>query len=215
MKFLFKPVKNYWITQKFGEDEVCVSTKDYKTLVGKVNGVCPIGSVSLYKHLGMMRGHTGIDVVAPTGTKLYASQSGFVEEVQTEVERGLGIGIITDRKYLCDETDVMEYFKIRYWHLQSILVKKGQKVNVGDLIGLADNTGYSSGSHLHFELKPVAKDKDGRWFNVLQENGFFGAVNPEPYMEDIFALDMAGLIKKVLELTASFADFFARSVRKI
>jgi murein DD-endopeptidase MepM/ murein hydrolase activator NlpD len=213
MKFLFKPVKNYWITQKFGEDEVCVSTKDYKTTTGKVKGACPIGTVSLYKHLGMMRGHTGLDITAPTGTKLYASQNGFIEEVQTEVERGLGVGIITDEKFLCDETDVMEHFKIRYWHLQSILVKKGQKVKIGDLIGLADNTGYSSGSHLHFELKPVAKDKNGRWFNVLQDNGFFGAVDAERYMEDIFALDFAGLLKKFQNLSASIAEFIAQKIR--
>ena len=214
MKFLYKPVKKYWVTQKFGEDDVCVSTKDYKTTTGKVNGVCPVGTISLYKHLGMMRGHTGLDITAPTGTNLYASQSGFVEEIQTEVERGLGIGIITDQKFFCDETDMLEFFKIRYWHLETILVKKGQKVNVGDLIGRADNTGYSSGSHLHFELKPVAKGSDGKWRNVLQENGFFGAVNPAPYMEDIFALDIAGIIKKVLLLTASVADFIATQLRK-
>ncbi len=213
MKFIFQPVKSYWITQKFGADDVCVSIKDGKTVKGKVNNTCPVGYESLYKKLGL-RGHSGLDLTAPTGTKLYASQNGFVEEVQTEVERGLGIGIITNDKFFCQETGHKEYFKIRYWHLQSILVKKGQEVKIGDIIGLADNTGYSSGSHLHFEVKPVRQEPNQPWRNVLQDNGFYGAVDPYPYMETEFALDFAGRWKKFKELSASVADLIAKYFRK-
>lgn len=212
MKFLYQPVKNFWVTQKFGADDVCVSSKDGKTTVGKVNGYCPVGYESLYKKLGL-RGHSGLDITAPTGTYLYASQDGFVEEVQTEVERGLGVGIITNEKFFCQETGHKEYFKIRYWHLQSILVKKGQEVKVGDVIGLADNTGYSSGSHLHFEIKPVRQEPNQPWRNVLADNGFFGSVNPQPYLENVFALDYAGMYKKFRELSAFVAEFMARKLR--
>lgn len=214
MKFLFKPVKNYWVTQSFAQDEACISLEDKKTVLGKVNGVCPAGSMSLYAHLGMMKGHTGLDIMAPTGTSLHASQNGFVEEIQTEEARGLGVGIITKDKFFCDETGNDEHFKIRYWHLKTILVSKNQEVKIGDMIGIADNTGYSAGAHLHFEIKPVRKNSKNQWYNVLQTNSFFGAVNPAPYMEDISALDFAGLIKKVLLLTASVAEFVANYLRK-
>ena len=45
------------------------------------------------------------------------------------------------------------------------------------------NTGHSTGSHLHFGLKPVAKGENwGTYYNVKQKNGYNGAINPEPYL---------------------------------
>ena len=41
---------------------------------------------------------------------------------------------------------------LRYFHLKSIKVKVGQKVNKDTIIGLYGNTGYSSGAHLHLEV---------------------------------------------------------------
>ena len=46
---------------------------------------------------------------------------------------------------------------LRYFHLKSIKVKVGQKVNKDTVIGLYGNTGYSSGAHLHLECDTDVK----------------------------------------------------------
>jgi murein DD-endopeptidase MepM/ murein hydrolase activator NlpD len=115
-----------------------------------------------------------------SGVPIYATLEGIVDEVETEPSRGLGVGIVSQEKY---ETTEGEYqIKHRYWHLKSIAVSKGQKIEVGDLIGTCDNTGYSSGDHLHFETKQVANGK-----NVFQNNGYYGAFNCEPYFDGTYA----------------------------
>ena len=52
------------------------------------------------------------------------------------------------------------------------------------------------------------------WRNVLAENGYFGAVDPKPYMEDIFALNYVSLYKKFKELSARVAELVALKLRK-
>jgi murein DD-endopeptidase MepM/ murein hydrolase activator NlpD len=50
------------------------------------------------------------------------------------------------------EIDHGHGFKSRYGHLSGITVKKGQTVEVGDLVGKMGTTGRSTGDHLHFEV---------------------------------------------------------------
>ena len=45
-----------------------------------------------------------------------------------------------------------EGFQTLYGHLDSFLVRRGQRVKQGELIGLMGNSGYSTGSHLHFSI---------------------------------------------------------------
>lgn len=218
-KFLFQPVKPFTISQYFGENKACIDNTTGKVFAKtpyENDTVCPAGSRSVYSQ---MKGHNGLDIVAKRWQPVYASQDGYIAEVSTEEARGLGIGIITDKKYYCFETKKDEYFIIRYWHHIANNVNVGDKVLLGDLIAYADNTGYSAGDHLHFEIKPVeiskfnSKNVPIKWSNILQNNGYFGAVNPLPYMETIFALDFAGLLKKIRELIAKVADLIADKSR--
>ena len=186
---LYYPIKPFIKYQNFGDNDACsqISTLPLakRKIVAKKDGICPVGYEELYPLLGM-KGHTGIDMFGGRGYPVYyCGPTGFVEEVQTEVERGLGVGIITNDKF---EMEGGEYHaKTRYWHLMSYNVVKGQTVQTGDFIGLANSTGLSSGDHLHFELKPNIKNSMGVWYNVFQDNGYYGSVNPEPYFNKLYA----------------------------
>ena len=57
----------------------------------------------------------------------------------------------------------------RYAHLNSVTVSNGQYVNQSDLIAYSGNTGYSTGPHLHFEVR-------------LDKNSSANAVTPFPYL---------------------------------
>ena len=191
---LYTPTEPFIITQGFAQNDACseISSKPLseRKILGKVHGVCPIGYQEFYPLLGI-KGHTGIDLSAKHGQPIYASCEGFVEELSTEPERGLGVGIISVKEYFWKTANY--HCKHRYWHLLDIFVKKGQYVLIGDLIGHADNTGYSAGTHLHFEIKPVLKNAQDNWYNVLQTNGFAGGVDPIDYMDLMSAPTFAKL----------------------
>ncbi len=184
---LFYPTKPWGVSQHFAENIPCV--KDFglptQKIVDGTQTTCPVGFVKLYEQWGMS-GHNGTDVFAGV-QPVYAACAGTVIEMQTVPARGLGLGVLTD------EPVEMEcgtfHAKLRYWHLKSFNVKVGDKVVVGQLIGFSDNTGYSSGNHLHFELQPMKKDKGGHPVLVNPKGHIAGAVSLEPYLNGKYAID--------------------------
>lgn len=214
IKFIFNPISEFIVHQHYAENKACVPTTGGATIT--CNGLNPPkGYKSVYS---MMKGHNGLDMRAKSWEYCYAPQDGIVAEVSTEEARGLGVGIITKEKYFCTETGKKEHFHIRHWHFWANSVNLGQEVKVGDLLGYCGSTGYSSGVHLHLEVKPVKvtwrKGKIKSFSNILHDNGFFGAVNPVPYMEtEIPAIKFAGLWKQTKELAAKVADFIANQAR--
>lgn len=212
-QFLHKPIRPYIVTQKFGSMGACVDVATGFKVVNSVNGKCPAGYRSLYGP----GGHGGLDLQAKRGTPIYASQNGWVFAIQTEPAFGVEVSIITDAKYYFRETDSFEYAKYRNCHMLGINVKKGQKIMTGDLLGWVDSTGLSSGDHDHIDLKPVAKNSEGEYYNILQNNGTFGAVDPEPYMSELYALDVRGMLSalsKIREQLAALADAIAEYLRR-
>ncbi len=184
-KFLFIPLELWSVGQKFGQNEACVDTAT-TTKVISCNGLTPpVGYRSIYGS----GGHSGLDCYAGHGQKLFNACDGTVRELVNEQARGKGLGIVTDVKRFCIETGKPEYFVVRYWHLLDFNVKPGDFVRVGTQIGLCDNTGYSAGDHLHFEVKPVAQNSKGEWYNILQDNGTYGAIDPIPYMDEMTAVE--------------------------
>lgn len=87
--------------------------------------------------------HKGIDIAVPSGTKVLAAYDGEVALVESR-PRGLGNVII-----LRHEND----FITVYGHNSKILVKVEQKVKKGQPISLSGSTGWSTGPHLHFEIR--------------------------------------------------------------
>ncbi len=100
------------------------------------------GSIS--SRFGMRGGrrHTGIDIAAPIGTPVKAADGGVVISVGWEGGYGKLIKI-----------DHGANFVSYYGHLSKYSVKVGQKVYKGQTIGAVGNTGNSTGSHLHFEIR--------------------------------------------------------------
>ncbi len=90
---------------------------------------------------GVRTFHNGIDIAASTGTGVYAYASGTVVAVSQDNTLG---------KYIA--VDHGNGLVTRYLHLSKFNVSKGDKVSTGDRIGSVGNTGYSTGSHLHFEV---------------------------------------------------------------
>lgn len=181
--FLYQPISPFSINQRFGENAICINKTNSKDVISCDGHKPPQGYRSIYG----TGGHNGVDLYAKRFTPIYASQDGIVTELVDEEARGLGLGIVTNNKFYCEESDEYNNFKIRYWHNYAHKVRLGDEVHIGDLIAWADNTGYSSGDHLHYEIKPVDIDyrKDGtikNTTNVLQNNGFYGAVDAMKYM---------------------------------
>jgi murein DD-endopeptidase MepM/ murein hydrolase activator NlpD len=86
--------------------------------------------------------HYGIDFTAPTGTDVYVTGDGIVEQIESS-QRGYGNSIIVNHGF---------GIKTLYGHIDHFNVKKGQKVKRGDIIGFVGNTGLSTAPHLHYEV---------------------------------------------------------------
>ncbi|MCM0755493.1 M23 family metallopeptidase [Desulfovibrio aminophilus] len=90
---------------------------------------------------GKGRFHKGIDVTAPTGTPIKATAQGRVVMAEWFSTYGQ-----------CVEIDHGGGIHTRYGHMSKILVKEGQTVFRGDVIGLVGSTGRSVAPHVHYEV---------------------------------------------------------------
>lgn len=105
--------------------------------------------------------HPGIDIALPYGTTIVAARSGQVEFAGWNGGYG--------RMVMIKHTD--GYSSI-YGHMQRFIVSGGQWVRAGQIIGYVGSTGYSTGPHLHFELR-----RYGQVINPMQVPGFRRAFN--------------------------------------
>ena len=105
---------------------------------------CPITGRVTSKYGPRRRGiHQGTDIDLETGDPIYATFDGRVRHT-TYIARGYGHLIIIRHD------NGLETF---YAHLSEINVKPGDWVTAGQLIGKGGNTGRSTGSHLHYEIR--------------------------------------------------------------
>lgn len=100
--------------------------------------------------------HTGVDISAPSGTEIIAARAGVVIRVQADLSGPYG------NNTLIDHGNGLATF---YAHQSSFAVSQGDRVAKGEVIGYVGSTGYSTGSHLHFEvhINGVPHDPMG-WF---------------------------------------------------
>lgn len=145
MKILYPLNAKEYITQKFG-----ARPDYYKQFT--------VGGVPL-------KGHEGLDLRAPNGTEVLATDDGYIQEAIDQYTKGYG-----------------RYIKIShswgesvYAHLQEFKVYQGLQVKKGQIIALADNTGNSTGSHLHFGIRINPYNKSDGWG---------GYSDPEPHFSE-------------------------------
>jgi len=85
--------------------------------------------------------HNGVDIRGRMGTDVKATADGKVYELG--LDEGMGRFVILDHK---------NGFRTSFGHLKKILVKRGEEVHRGQVIGLLGNSGRSTGPHVHYEV---------------------------------------------------------------
>lgn len=90
--------------------------------------------------------HAGTDFAGSTGTPIYATADGVV--VHADWQSGYGRLVRIQHEF---------GIETRYAHQSEIYVKKGQRVSRGDKIGAMGNSGNSTGTHLHYEVRVNGK----------------------------------------------------------
>ena len=112
--------------------------------------------------------HEGLDFSAPIGTDIYATGNGIVKVVEND-SRGYGNHVIISHGF---------GYETLYGHMSKILVRNGQKVNRGDIIGAVGSTGTSTAPHLHYEVIKQGNKIDPISF-------FYNDLSPEEYQKMI------------------------------
>jgi murein DD-endopeptidase MepM/ murein hydrolase activator NlpD len=93
--------------------------------------------------------HKGLDLAAPAGAEVFAAADAAVKQCSSNAVYGSYV--------------ILEHsggWTSLYGHLSQTLVKPGQKLKAGSLVGRVGSTGQSTGPHLHFELARSGKAED-------------------------------------------------------
>lgn len=112
--------------------------------------------------------HKGLDLSAPTGTPVYSTADGVVTfagryPLSQSVAWWRFGNVITIKH--------ADRFITIYAHLDSIKVRAGQTVTMGEVIGTVGSTGWSTNSHLHYEVR-----------SDLEKPGTYAPVDPRIYI---------------------------------
>lgn len=112
----------------------------------------PLDKFSISDHWGVVSGlrgsrpHSGLDMAAPSGTPIHAAAAGkVVKVVHSQGKEGLGTYVIIEHP---------GKLFTAYGHQSATNAKEGDIVKAGQEIGKVGSTGFSTGPHLHFEVRP-------------------------------------------------------------
>lgn len=156
----------------------------FQTL-SKLNGdlppmVLPVENIS-YPQIGASTGarlnpilkanvrHNGLDLIVPSGTEVFATADGVVEKV-VKSRKGQGNTVL-----LTHSGGYQSY----YCHLGEVLVKQGESVGKGSVIGASAMSGDAFAPHLHYELLLNGRPMD-------PVNYFFASVSPMEYSNMLY-----------------------------
>lgn len=157
--------------------EIETSVKNSEDMMQYIPSIIPVAGFSIvqtgatlgrkihpfYKTIVM---HTGIDLIVPLGTDVYAAANGKVSQI-TKSEKGKGNFVRIDHE---------NGYVTTYSHLADIRLRKGQKVKQGALVGRVGTSGTTFAPHLHYEVLLHGEYQD-------PVNYFFADLNPDMYRE--------------------------------
>ena len=161
------------VVQSKSLDEIVKLAKEKKEMLAAIPAIIPVKKGDFYVASGykmrmhpilkINKFHKGMDFTAPKGTPVYASGNGKIHRAQRSSTFGKVIYI--DHGY---------GYKTIYAHLSKMVVKRGQEIKRGDLIGYVGNTGLSVAPHLHYEVH-----KNDRAVNPI--NFYYGDLSLEEF----------------------------------
>ena len=128
------------------------------TILPAVGWITSFFGQRISPYAGKLKMHEGLDVGAPYGTPIVAPADGLI--TYSGVKAGFGMFVQIDHGYGIETL---------YAHSQKLHVKKGEKVKRGQLIAKVGSTGYSTGPHLHYEVRVNGIAVDPLYF-VLENN---------------------------------------------
>lgn len=149
--------------QSLSLDELQVLSKDKEKMAASIPAIWPINKKDLRGPIGAYGRrlhpiykryiqHKGIDFGGRRGDPIYATGNGVVVHSEKGLRRkGYGQQLVIDHGF---------GYKTRYAHLNERLVKVGQEVKRGELIGYMGSTGGSTGPHLHYEVIYMGNNVD-------------------------------------------------------
>jgi hypothetical protein len=127
-----------------------------------------IDGVDFYGKWGLL-GHNGIDYGIPTGVNILSPHKGTIKEAYFDAN---GYGW-----YVKVENDIEGSI---LGHMLSLDVKVGDIVEEGQKVGVSDNTGASTGPHLHWSYYRFPRDKSNGYNGFIDQTSYILIPNPTP-----------------------------------
>ncbi len=167
-------------------DEIIDLAKDKEELLASIPAIQPVSKQDLTRMASgygwrldpftkARKRHKGMDFTSPRGTPVYATGNGTVIRADNRAS-GFGHHVRIDHGF--------GYITL-YAHLSKYNVRKGQKVNRGDLIGFVGSTGRSQAPHLHYEVHYNEEPVD-------PINFYYGDLSPEEFQEMLHTASQEG-----------------------
>ena len=163
------------VTQSKSLDEVTAMALEYEDRLESIPAIQPIRNDDLNRMAGgwgyrihpiykVRKFHYGMDFSAPEGTEIFATGDGVVVKVK-RLYNGYGRHVVIRHGF---------GYETLYAHMSKSLVRKGDRVKRGQVIGLVGSTGTSTSAHLHYEVH-----KDG--VKVNPAHYYFNDLTPAEY----------------------------------
>lgn len=211
------------ITQGWNANEACVYNRKIVA--------CRPGLQSYYQAIGL-KGHNGLDLALWHGEHLYFSTNLGIkwraDRIGAADERGLHLSVISDEKMVVEKQGVKvlhirkpregeegTYIKFIFGHLIETPYQDGDTIRFGQYLGRGDNTGISTGDHLHFGFKECEKNGNG----LNKDNGYYGALDFTPLYSGRYVVDVDKEITEMkltmIELLKKYRKLLQLQIRSV